>query len=406
MTKSQTFLGVGALAVFTIVACASQQDNKPPTQAPIVREARPSAPGGQVGPGVPDFWVRPGFKVTLVAELRNARFMEFDDKGTLYVSQPDLGTISTFKAQGDKYQKIGEFVTGHRSVHGMHYYDGWLWFTESGAVFKGRDTNGDGKADEVQTVLKDLPNGGHWWRPIFVTPNGFFTSIGDSGNITDQPETDRQKIWFYSLDGKTRKLWSSGIRNTEKYRYRPGTTEVFGADHGSDWFGKPVGDKQGRQPITDYNPPCEFNKYVEGGFYGHPYIVGNRVPRIEYQNRPDIIDLAEKTIVPEWCFGAHWAPNGFCFVTKNALGTELTGDALVALHGSWNSQERVGYRIERVCFDKVTGKAYGGMMMVGALGKNQEVLARPVDCVEAPDGSVLWSDDERGRIFRISKVAP
>jgi len=330
--------------------------------------------------------------------------MEFDDKGTLYVSQPDLGTISTFKLQGGNYVKVADFVTGHKSVHGMHFYDGWLWFTESGAIFKGRDTNGDGKADETVTVVKDLPSGGHWWRPIFVTPNGFFTSIGDSGNITDETNTDRQKIWFYSLDGKTRKLWASGLRNTEKYRYRPGTTELYGADHGSDWYGKPLGDKQGRQPITDFNPPCEFNKYIEGGFYGHPFIDGNRVPRIEYQNRPDIIDLAEKTIVPEWCFGAHWAPNGWCFMAGDGLGGELKGDALVALHGSWNSKERVGYRVERVCFDKVTGKAYGGMMMIGCLGKAGEVLARPVDCVEAPDGSVFFSDDQFGKIYRISKA--
>lgn len=401
MTKSQTLVGVSALALFTIVACASQQEGG---QTPRANSTQPTATSGQVGPGVPNFWVRPGFKVTVVAELRNARFMEFDDKGTLYVSQPDLGSISTFKLTGDKYAKVGDFVTGHRSVHGMHFYDGWLWFTESGAIFKGRDTNGDGKADDVQTVLSGLPNGGHWWRPIFVTPSGFFTSIGDSGNITDEPSTDRQKVWFYSLDGKTRKLWASGIRNTEKYRYRPGTTELYGADHGSDWFGKPVGDKQGRQPITDYMPPCEFNKYVEGGFYGHPFIVGNRIPRIEYQNRPDIIDLAEKTIPPAWSFGAHWAPNGFCFLAKDGLGADLKGDALVAQHGSWNSQRKVGYRIERVCFDKVTGEPYGGMMLVGTLGKTQEVFARPVDCVEAPDGSVLWSDDQGGKIYRIAKA--
>ncbi|POA60322.1 hypothetical protein, partial [Pseudomonas sp. GW531-T4] len=80
------------------------------------------------------------------------------------------------------------------------------------------------------------------------------------------------KIWFYSLDGKTRKVWVTGIRNTEKLRYRPGTSELYGADHGSDWFGAKFGDKEGRQPITDQNPPCEFNYYVEGGFYGHPFL--------------------------------------------------------------------------------------------------------------------------------------
>ncbi|MBN9504158.1 MAG: hypothetical protein BGO01_16100 [Armatimonadetes bacterium 55-13] len=397
MTRKLIVSSFVVAGISTAVFCSPRSSEGEPA-------AHPSTAVGQRGEGVPDFWIRPGFKVSLVAELRNARFMEFDDKGTLYVSQPDLGTISTFKNQGGKYTKIGEFTTGHRTVHGMHFYNGWLWFTESGAIFKGRDTNGDGKADETVTVLDNLPKGGHWWRPIFVTPNGFFTSIGDSGNINDETNTDRQKVWFYSLDGKTRKLWASGLRNTEKYRYRPGTTELYGADHGSDWFGKPIGDANGKQPVTDLNPPCEFNLYVEGGFYGHPFITGNKVPRIEFQNRPDIIDLADKTIVPAWSFGGHYAPNGFCFMSKNGLGTDLVGDALVAHHGSWNSLKKVGYQVERVCFDKVTGKPYGSQMLVGTLSKSGDVLGRPVDCVEAPDGSVFFSDDHGGKIYRISKA--
>ena len=35
--------------------------------------------------------------------------------------------------------------------------------------------------------------------------------------------------------------------------------------------------QENSQPITDYNPPGEMNKYVEGGFYGHPFIVGNQM---------------------------------------------------------------------------------------------------------------------------------
>jgi glucose/arabinose dehydrogenase len=354
-----------------------------------------------VGAGAPAFWVRPGFKVELVAEnFGEARFIEFGPDGTLYVAQPNKGVIKALRPKDGKYAVVGEFVTGYRSVHGLCYNDGWLWFTTSGGVYRARDKHGDGRADEIVPLAENLPSGGHWWRSIFVVKDGFFTSIGDSGNILEQMDTDRQKIWKYSLDGKTKKLWSSGIRNTEKLRYRPGTTELFGADHGSDWFGGPLGDKAGRQPITDYNPPCEFNLYTEGAFYGHPYIVGNRVPRIEFQNRPDLLEWAEKTVVPEWSFGAHWAPNGFAFITRGAL----KGDALVAMHGSWNSSKPVGYRVERVLFDNVTGKAYGAQMLVGTIGKDNKVLGRPVDVAQATDGTILFTDDQTNRIYRISKV--
>jgi hypothetical protein len=46
--------------------------------------------------------VRPGYRVTLVAEnIQDLRFMEFDDKGTLYVSQPGRGAIVTLRPGSD-----------------------------------------------------------------------------------------------------------------------------------------------------------------------------------------------------------------------------------------------------------------------------------------------------------------
>ena len=35
--------------------------------------------------------------------------------------------------------------------------------------------------------------------------------------------------------------------------------------------------------------------------------------------------------------------------------------------------------------------------------EGEKVLARPVDCVEAPDGSILFSCDQTKRIYRITK---
>lgn len=356
----------------------------------------------------PAFWVRPGYKVEVVAEgLGNARFVEFDSQGRLYLSRPNSGDILTLvRGRNGRYTQLAAFVEGYRGkgVHGMHFANGWLWFTESGAVHRARDTNGDGKADEVVNVLKDLPRGGHWWRPILVTPNAFYTEVGDSGNITDEVAGDRQKVWRYSLDGKSRALFASGLRNTEKLRFRPGTTEIWGADHGSDNFGSRMGERprNGTQPITDRYPPCEFNKIVEGGFYGHPFLVGDRVPRPEYQNRPDILELAAKTTPPAWSFGAHWAPNGFAFLTKTALGADYKGDALVAMHGSWNRTDPAGYRVERVLFDEATGMPFGAQMLVGTIVAGK-VLARPVDVTEEPDGGVLFTDDSGGKIFRITR---
>jgi glucose/arabinose dehydrogenase len=396
---------MGSALLATSFSASAQAQNT--AQSSAASAVKP----GSVGPNVPAFTVRSGYRVTSASEnLGQLRFLEFDTSGkVLFATQPDRdgGKVLALRDKNNDgvYESQTDFVTGKKSAHGMHFHNGWLWFTQSGAVHRARDTNGDDKADEVVAVLENLPQGGHWWRTILVTDDGFFTSIGDSGNINDETATDRQKIWKYSLDGKERKLWSSGIRNTEKLRFRPGTQELWGADHDSDNFGKLLGETQGNQPVTDLLPPCEFNKYTEGAFYGHPFITATGMPRLEFRERPDILELAAKTTPPAWLFGAHWAPNGWTFSTKNTLGT--LGDAYVAAHGSWNSTKKVGYRIERVMFDPMNGTPMGGQFIVSTLtpdGKNN--LARPVDCVEAPDGSILWSCDQTNRIYRISPEAP
>ena len=367
---------------------------------------------GDLGPGVPvGFWVRPGFRVSVaVPRIEDARFMAFDDKGRLYVSRPDHGDVKTFLPDsGGTYRPGPTFLTGRRQVQEMQFVNGWMWFATSQGVFKAQ-IGANGQATNVKDILPQgsiAGGSGHWWRSLCVTSDGFFTSVGDSGNISDLTKTDREKVWKYSLDGKTRELWCSGIRNTEKLSYRPGTTELWGGDQGSDWFGKNIGDHEGQQPITDFNPPDEINHYIKDGFYGHPFVVGFRTPRPEFYNRPDIIDLASKTIVPEWGLPAHCAIDGWCWITKSSnLPNEFKGDMFVGLHGSWNRSRRSGYKVDRILFDKVTGRPYGQQTIVSTMDNHEQVYARPVDCVEAPDGSILFSSDavDGGKVYRISYI--
>ena len=354
--------------------------------------AQSSAPGVNSG-----IWVRPGYELTIAvsSDLR-ARHMALGPDGTLYYTTTPDNVIMAAKDKNNDgyYETLTRFYTSENTVYSVAWYDGYLWYTENGAIYKLRDKDNDGVADERATVMPpgSLPSGGgHAWRPVLIYKGRFYTGIGDPGNVTDASETEREKIWSFNLEGKDKKLWSSGIRNTEKLVVRPGTDEIWGMDHGSDWFGGALGDKRGRQPITDNNPPDEMNKYIEGGFYGHPFIVGNRIPRYEYMKRPDIIDLAAKTIVPEWCTGAHWAPNAMMFYTGDQYPPETKGDAFVAYHGSWNSSVKVGYQVTRVLFEN--GTPYGELPYVRFLTPGQKVLGRPVDVIQAPDGTLLISDD-------------
>jgi len=368
---------------------------------------------GEVGPGVPAFAVRPGLRVTLASDkLEEARFLCFDDKGTLYCSQPTKGNIVALREPDASgvYRKVSVYIKDKPKVHAMCFHNGWLWFAQSTSIGKARGMKEDGSAQEIATIIPagKLPGlGGHWWRSLLVDDDGFYTSIGDSTNLTDESKTnpDRQKIWHYNLEGGDKKLFASGIRNTERLLYRPGTKELYGCDHGTDNFGQKFGERTGQlQPITDLNPGEEFNHYVQGGFYGHPFLVGNNMPRPEFADREDIIEMAKTAIPPEFLFHAHWAPNGWRFVTSDYF-PGFKGDAVICFHGSWNSVQKVGYRVERLLFDEWSGKPYGSLRLVGTLSEDgRRVLARPVDVIEAADGTLLWSADDTKQIYRISKA--
>jgi glucose/arabinose dehydrogenase len=369
----------------------------------------PVAPGGTVGPNVPAFEVANGFTVTsAIDKMPESRFMEYDNFGNLYVSAPRHGTITTYQHQPDgTYKMIADVVTGRSTVHGMCFHDGWLWFTTSGGISKGKPRQDGTALDELTVVIPDdtLPHGGaHWWRSILVDDTGFYTSVGDPENLSDQTDTDREKIWRYSLDGKTRSLFVTGIRNTEKLRFRPGTTEVWGLDHGSDNFGLLLGDKPGKlQPITDRIPGEEINHYIEGKFYGHPFIVDDNLIRPEYYNKPGIQDLVAKATPPEFMFPAHFADCGWNWLTHDsAIGKR--GDMIVTSHGSWNSVKKVGYCVSILHFD-ANGKPTKAERLVYCLAPDGVgVLGRPVDVVEEPNSdTLLFSVDvPAGRVYRLS----
>jgi glucose/arabinose dehydrogenase len=365
-------------------------------------------PQGVLADRVPKFTVRPGYRVSLVADdLKEARFLTFDDGGTLYVSQPSAGSILALRDTDDDgaFEYVAPYVADRPKVQAMQFRDGWLWFATSRGIFRARDTDNDGVADEVVDVVPqgELPGDtGHWFRSLLVTDDAIYTSVGDSANVSDETATERQKIWQFDHKGGSKTLFATGIRNTEELQLRPGTDEIWGADHGSDEFGAHLGEANGVLPVTSLYPPEEFNRYVEGGFYGHPFIVGHGLPRQEYAKRKDILQLAAKTKAPEWALGAHWAPNGWTFLTKDAMPGHK-GDAVIACHGSWNSQQKVGYRVERIMFDAWTGRPFGSQTILSTLAADgKEVLGRPCDIAEAHDGSLFFTCDQTHRVYRLS----
>ena len=98
--------------------------------------------------------------------------------------------------------------------------------------------------------------------------------------------------------------------------------------------------------------------------------------------------------------GGHVAPLSIRFL-KHQADAALNGTALVAEHGSWNRSVKSGYRIVRLTF---SGETISEETFMSGCELNGEVICRPVDILEAGDGTLFVSDDSTGSIYRISRA--
>ncbi len=70
--------------------------------------------------------------------------------------------------------------------------------------------------------------------------------------------------------------------------------------------------------------------------------------------------------------------------------------------GRGTGREKAGYRIIRLVFE---GNSAREEVFLSGCEVNGEVICRPVDILEAPDGRLFVSDDYAGAVYTISQNA-
>ena len=99
-------------------------------------------------------------------------------------------------------------------------------------------------------------------------------------------------------------------------------------------------------------------------------------------------------------FKAHNAPLGIEFIDAEGMPEEYQGAAIVALHGSWNRSEKDGYKVVSLHWN-AAGEISERDFVSGFLDDG-DVLGRPAEVVQGPDGAVYISDDYSGVIYRVA----
>ncbi len=342
----------------------------------------------------------PGLRMTVFARgLSDARMLRTTRSGELLLAAPGKGAIWLLQADHNNdgaADGVRLLMQGLDGPNGLDFHDGFLYVAEEGRVGRiGFDHVRGRVTGTYQVVIDNLPRGGnHWKKTIRFGPDGMlYLAIGSSCNACIETDDRRAAMWRYAPDGTGGTRIATGLRNSAGFDWRPSDGALFATDNGRDLLG-------------DDFPACELNQLQPGGFYGWPFVNsslhgGKGIPDPD-MGAGHAAEIA-KAQPPAFNFGAHNAPIGILFPTRNALPAVFRNSALVALHGSWNRSKKDGYKVVSLHWG-ADGSVQARDFVTGFL-VDDKVRGRPAELAEGLDGAIYVSDDMQGAVYRIAASA-
>ena len=230
---------------------------------------------------------------------------------------------------------------------------------------------------------------GHLSHSLALDPKSgdIYIGSGSLANLEDGEPPMKATILKFSPDGQTQDIFAVGLRNVTGMAFQPGSGDLYATNMERDGMGDEL--------VPDF-----FTRVEAGDNFGWPYqyIGGNVQP--EFQNK-DLKLAAAK--VPDVLFEAHSAPLDLAFI-PDSWPAEYHGDAIVALHGSWNAGTPRGYKLVRVHFkdgrpDGTYENFMTGFWVSGT--SPAEVWGRPAALAFDARGVLLVADDLGSTIWRV-----
>lgn len=358
--------------------------------------------------------LEPGFNISIYAkDIVNPRVMIRDNGGHLLASLTSDGKVVVLPDKnGDgKADEIKTVVSGLRRPHGLEFYCSpvsnercKLFIAEENQVAV-YDYDEIGFRALNKKKIVDLPTGGnHSTRTLLIVPpdvpggkERLLISVGSSCNVCHEENIARGKIMASDLDGANLAVYAAGLRNSVFLTKHPVTGMVFATEMGRDLLG-------------DDLPPDEINIIREGGNYGWPTCFGNNIHDTDFDKNTyvrnpcmDPFETPSHIDIP-----AHSAPLGLGFVpATDAWPQKFWHNLFVAYHGSWNRSEPTGYKVVRYELDP-SGDYEGNSprahdFITGWLqgDDKDESIGRPAGVLLTEDGKIFISDDKAGMIYLV-----
>jgi glucose/arabinose dehydrogenase len=331
------------------------------------------------------------FKISVFAEVDNARSMAISPSGVIYVGNRNGDKVYAVKdTNGDnKADKKWVVASGLNMPNGVAFKDGDLYVAEMTRLLKFSGIEAKLDNPGKPAVINDnFPKqDGHGWRYIAFGPDGkLYVPVGAPCNICESKEEIFASITRLNTDGSAREIFAKGVRNTVGFTWHPETKELWFTDNGRDMMGDEV-------------PNCELNNAPRAGMhFGYPYCHEGSVKDPEFGSKR----ACSEFVPPVQKMGPHVAPLGLKFYTGKMFPAQFKNQLIIARHGSWNRSKKSGHDLVLVKIqnNKSTGiEPFASGWLDDA---SQKVWGRPVDVLVLPDGSMLVSDDQANVIYRIT----
>lgn len=392
----------------------------------------------------------PGFCATVFADkIGHARHMAVAPDGTVYVNTwsgryygydrtPPGGFLVAMRdtkgsGHADEVQRFGGTVkTGSAGGTGIALYKGALYAEVNDRIERYALSPGSAvPSGPPEVIVSGLPlSGDHPMHPFQIDAQGnLYVDLGSATNSCQKqnctpysqginPCTELQTrggTWVYDAN-KTGQHFSpserfaTGLRNGEGFAF-DSAGRLFATQHGRDQLSQNWPKTYSAEQGAD-EPAEELVQLEKGADFGWPYCyfdltLNKLVLAPEYGGDGKKAGLCAEKKRPLAAFPAHWAPNDLTIYNADQFPAPYRAGAFIAFHGSWNRAPlpQGGYNV--VFQPLADGKPSGKFVVfadgfAGAIEEPGQAAHRPSGLAIGPDGALYISDDQRGRIWRVT----
>lgn len=316
----------------------------------------------------------------------------FKEQGTSTAKSGNRLTILRDANSDGIYEGRAVFAENLNAPYGLALTGNRLYVANQDALVRFNYQLGQIHASGPPVTVTPLPDeiNHHWTKALTASPDGryLYVGIGSNSNIGERGmavEEERAMIWEVDAETGVSRRYATGLRNPTALTIQPGLGQLWAVVNERDELGPNL--------VPDY-----LSSVREGAFYGWPYAYWG--PNPDRRVQPFKEEMVRRTVQPDYALGSHVAPLGLAFSTP-AMGGQFAEGAFVGMHGSWNREVPVGYKVVFIPFRG--GRPVGPPVdFVTGFQADGKTFGRPVGVTVDPRGALIVADDLSNTVWRVT----